>query len=478
MSDEALGMSESVEERASLGKSFQFLPWYRSKRHLAPLACFFAVFIMFITRFALSQAIIHISKLYSWNELQSAMVTYSFYLGYLATQVIGGYLSHRMGSKPVVAVGLLLSCVATCLFPFAAPIFSLVVVLRIITGLGQGVLYPAMTDLISHWVLPAEKSFIFNFSWSGGQAGTIFALGSYPYIADWTDSWKWPFYIYALFGVAWYLFWHFFIYSSPESHPKLGLLERSLLVQEKQLSCSSSSLSQAASSQKPPVPWMLLFKSPAIHALMCIYFSYCWTFYLLLSYLPSYLTYMLGYQNASQGLLAMTPYIGLWITLITSGYASDFLASHGIPLLRVRKLMVITGFVPSAVLLLMVSFYQGSDHDLFILICLFLIISLSGFAMAGFSPNPMDLSPTYAGIILSLGNIVGGSAGIFSLLFTGFMLHWGECGKAYPSSQQCQMAWACLFRVAGCVYCLGTIAWVAFVRVKPLNLSCQVAPSP
>ena len=446
-------------------------PWYRSKRHLAPLACFLAVFIMYITRFALSQAILEVSKLYAWNEHQAAMVTYSFYVGYLSTQVLGGYFSHRLGSKPVVTVGLLISCLMTCLFPLVADKLYLVVILRVLTGVGQGVLYPAMTGIITQWVLPSERSFVFNFAWSGGQAGTIFALGSFPYFAFWTGSWKWPFYIYAFFGFIWYLFWHFFIYSSPEEHPNLDIRERSLL------QASKVPISSVINADKDPVPWLLLLKSPSIYVIMSIYFSYCWAFYLLISYLPNYLTYVLGFKEASQGLLAMTPYIGLWLAILASGYLSDILSSNGMSLLSVRKLMVSLGLFPSACLLLILSFFQYSEFYLYNMVSLFLIITISGISMAGYSPNPMDLSPAYAGIILSLGNVVGGSAGIFSLLFTGAMLDWGECGKNFPPSESCLIAWSWLFRVSAGMYLLGNLIWHIFARVKPLNLTAQNSAS-
>ena len=413
------------------------IPWYKRKRYLPPLACFLAVFMMYITRFALSQAIIYVSKYYNWTESQSAMAAYSFYVGYLMTQILGGYCSHLYGSKPVVSIGIGVSCLATCLFPLLAFNFPMVIVLRMLTGIGQGVLYPAMVELLSHWILPSEKSLVFNFAWSGGQAGTIFALGSYPYIAAWTD-WKWPFYIYALIGVAWFLLWQFFIYETPDKHPGLNPREKALLDRHQDRGRSNSGSGPEVSRK---VPWLALLSSPSLYVLMSIYFTYCWTFYLLISYLPLYLTYVLGYEGASQGLLAMSPYIGLWICLIVSGLFSDYLIRTGMPTIVVRKLMVIIGLFFPACLMIILSYYQDPSSHFFILVSLFCIISISGFSMAGYSPNPMELSPTYSGIITSLGNIVGGSAGIFSLLFTGFMLKWGQCEKSFPPSDQ---NWSCL----------------------------------
>jgi MFS family permease len=350
--------------------------------------------------------------------------------------------------------------------------------IKLLTSFGPFT-YFNWNELLSHWILPNEKSLVFNVAWSGGQAGTIFALGTFPYLAYWARSWHVPFYIFAALGIPWALFWIYCIFDTPASHPRLNPREKILLATKQDRRQSSHGVSGPnGQSQSPPVPWLALLTSPPLYVLMCIYFTYCWTFYLLISYLPMYLTYVLGYQGASQGLLAMAPYIGLWISLVVSGLFSDHLIKSGLAVIVVRKLMVFLGLAIPAIVMLLLGFFQSTQSPFFILVALFIIISMSGISMAGYSPNPMDLSPTYAGIITSLGNIIGGSSGIFSLFFTGYMLDWGGCTRSYPPTPQCLAAWSWLFAIGAGFYLLGTAVWLLFLSVSPLKLSPEETKPP
>ena len=60
----------------------------------------------------------------------------SFFYGYILTQIPGGYLAGRYGSRHVIGVGLLVTSILTILTPFAAELHvGALMALRAVEGL-------------------------------------------------------------------------------------------------------------------------------------------------------------------------------------------------------------------------------------------------------------------------------------------------------------------------------------------------------
>ena len=71
-----------------------------------------------------------------WSKQLRGHVLSSFFYGYIATQVFGGWLASRYGGKHVFGTAILLTVVATILVPVAARAHVvLLVALRVIMGL-------------------------------------------------------------------------------------------------------------------------------------------------------------------------------------------------------------------------------------------------------------------------------------------------------------------------------------------------------
>ena len=104
------------------------------------LLSFFASWSAYLVRICLSQAMLPMSNIFGWTESQQGHLFSAFYYGYFVTQIPGGWLSQRFGSKYVILTGILGSCLINALVPFAAhQSFTAVLVLRGLVGLVQGV---------------------------------------------------------------------------------------------------------------------------------------------------------------------------------------------------------------------------------------------------------------------------------------------------------------------------------------------------
>ena len=86
---------------------------------------------------------------FNWSPFDQGLLLSGFYIGYLLTQILGGYLSDRFGGKHVVSVSLLVSSIFTAFIPSMARWnkYALLVV-RIIIGCTHGPFYPCWLSLI------------------------------------------------------------------------------------------------------------------------------------------------------------------------------------------------------------------------------------------------------------------------------------------------------------------------------------------
>lgn len=83
-------------------------------------------------------------KEYSWSQQTSGLVQSSFFWGFIATQLPGGYLADKYGGKQVLFAGALITATMALLTPVAAGSgLNALYVVRTLLGAGQGFTLPA-----------------------------------------------------------------------------------------------------------------------------------------------------------------------------------------------------------------------------------------------------------------------------------------------------------------------------------------------
>ena len=126
---------------------------------------------------------------------------------YLFTQFAGGVLSSRFGAKAVLGYGILGSAVANLLTPLAvAQSWETAVVLRALSGVFEGVTFPAMNVLWSKWAPPLERSRLCGNALAGCYLGSFAALPIWGALCS-NGHWEWTFYVGGGSGVAWTALW-------------------------------------------------------------------------------------------------------------------------------------------------------------------------------------------------------------------------------------------------------------------------------
>ncbi len=105
-----------------------------------------------------------------WDGYVQSIVLGSYFYGYLITQVPGGRLAELFSGKWVFFIAVMMNIFPTLLSPMAAYAhWSVLVVLRVIEGLGGGVTFPSMNVLISKWAPKEERSTLTSICYGGLQ---------------------------------------------------------------------------------------------------------------------------------------------------------------------------------------------------------------------------------------------------------------------------------------------------------------------
>uniref|UniRef100_A0A1A9WUI3 Major facilitator superfamily (MFS) profile domain-containing protein n=1 Tax=Glossina brevipalpis TaxID=37001 RepID=A0A1A9WUI3_9MUSC len=371
---------------------------------------------------------------YEWTEEQQGRILSFFYIGYLIGHIPGGMLGDYFGFKWVLAGGLLWSVITVFLTPPTVYLTEHIglAILRIFTGLGQAVVFPNLSVMLSHWVPKHERGKLGALIMGGGQVGTVLAFTLSGIILH---SLKWPmvFYIFGIIGLTWCAIFVVLCYSDPVTHPFIKPSEREYLVAELGSHIERKVL--------PPTPWTAIFTSPKIYALLSAQIGHDWGFYILITYLPKYYNDVLNINIKENGFYATFPFIAMWISSIAHGAVADFLIKKEyMNITNVRKMMTSLGnyrtqiyeaigslTLPIAFLaavgpaiFLILGSYAGCHKALVITYFTCSLLTMGGY-YAGMKLTPIDLSPNYSGTIMAISNGTGALFGVVSPYLVGVL---------------------------------------------------------
>lgn len=385
----------------------------------------------------------HTASVYNWDSETQGWILSSFFYGYIVTQVPGGYLAGRFGPKWLMGLGILGTVIFTLLTPVAADLGAgYLIAVRVLEGIGEGVTFPAMYTMWAAWAPPLERSRLLTISYIGAQLGTVISLpvsGEIIYYLDWT----YVFYIFGAVGLVWFILWALLVFDSPNTHPRISEEERLYI---------TSSLKNELSTSASNIPWRAIVTSTPLLAIVVAHFSYNWTFYTLLTLLPTYMNDILGFSIQQNGFLSALPYMGCAVVAVLSGQIADYLRETcKYRTVVVRKAFSLIGMIGPAVFLVAAGF-TGCNYTLAVT---FLTISssLGGVSASGFNINHLDIAPSYAGILLGITNTFATIPGMV-----------GPVIARALTQQKTFEEWQIVFYIAAAINLFGAIFYTVFGR--------------
>uniref|UniRef100_A0A8C7KFG3 Sialin n=1 Tax=Oncorhynchus kisutch TaxID=8019 RepID=A0A8C7KFG3_ONCKI len=307
----------------------------------------------------------HTASVYDWDSETQGWILGSFFYGYILTQIPGGYLARKYGAKWLLGLGILGTVVFTLLTPVAADLGAgYLIAVRVLEGIGEGVTFPAMHAMWAFWAPPMERSRLLTIAYTG------------------------------IVGIVWFILWALLVSNTPSTHPRITEQERLYI---------TSSLNKELTLSGDHIPWGSILTSMPLWAIVVAHFSYNWTFYTLLTLLPTYMSDVLGFSIKENGALSALPYIGCGLLAVLGGQLADYLRENCFyRTVVVRKAFSLVGMIGPAVFIVAAG-YTGCNY---ILAVAFLSISssLGGIVASGFNINHLDIAPSYAGILLGITN--------------------------------------------------------------------------
>ena len=370
-----------------------------------------------------------------WSPDMQGLALSSFFIGYIATQILGGRLADKHGGKAVLGVGLLVWSAATLLTPPAvAAGFATLIVVRILMRVGEGVALPAVYSLYGRWVPGTEKARAIGLTYAAIPLGSVLALLITPAIVV-QFGWEWAFYSFGLLGVVWFAFWQPLITSHPADHPTISDAERELIAKD---------MVPGDMHQSPP--WRKLLSSSAVWAIIVAHFCANWGTYVLLAWMPTYVNRGLGVDFGAIGVLSAIPYAVAFAAFSLTGTLADRLLKIGWTPTRVRKFMQTIGFGGPCLMLFLVGYIESAPTAILLMSLgnLFLAFSAGGYAV-----NHLDVAPRFAGTLMGMSNTAGTIPGIVGVAVSGFILERTD-------------SWLLVFQVAAAVYLFGMLFYLKF----------------
>jgi MFS transporter, ACS family, solute carrier family 17 (sodium-dependent inorganic phosphate cotransporter), member 5 len=251
-----------------------------------------------------------------WDKKTQGLVLSAYFYGYISTQIIGGFLSFKLGASIVIGVSMLIGSVMTILNPIAANTSWIgIFVCRIILGMTHGVFWPGMSSLWANWAPPSERSRLVGLANSGSQIGNIVALplSGILCVYGFAEGWGSIFYIFGGLGVVWFVFWMLVTSKSPKEHRFIGEAEREYILSQ----------TNNTGAKLPPTPWLKIATSRSFIALVFAHFCSNFGTYLYLMQLPTYMKEVLKFNIKSNGTLSAAPYVLFWALIVGSSVIGD-----------------------------------------------------------------------------------------------------------------------------------------------------------
>lgn len=378
-------------------------------------------------RVVMSVAIVPMSASHGWSQSFAGVVQSSFLWGYLLSPIAGGALVDRFGGKVVMAWGVALWSLATLLTPWAATqSLPLLLAVRVLMGIAEGVAMPCMNNMISTWFPRTERSRAVGMTMAGFHLGSVAGLIISPTLLATRFGVKAPFVAFGLAGFVWLAFWLVAIASDPDRQPRISKEESQYIKRgyEKATTSLKNSNSVSASSRglsnsAVVPPFRLLLSKLPTWAIIVANFTNNWGYFIMLGWMPVYFNTVLGVNLRDAAWFSAVPWAMMAAVGFVAGASSDALVQSGVSVTTTRKIMQSIGFLGPAVALLGLNAVKS---PMVAAAWLTAAVGLSAFSQAGFLVNYQEIGPKYAGVLHGMSNTAGTLAAIISTMGTGLFI--------------------------------------------------------
>lgn len=358
----------------------------------------------------------------------------AFFWTYAFFQIVSGWLSDRLEVRWVYAVGFLIWTVATVLTGLVST-FAMFLILRLFLGVGESVTYPATSKILAAVVPEGRRGLANSLVDLGarvGPAAGIF-LGATLLTAGY--GWRPIFLLTGGLGLLWLIPW--------------------MLIAPRKLATASA----VSGPVQKGLSWAQLLRSRSVWGTCGGLCGANYSWYFLLTWLPTYLVKERQVSYGSLKFLGTLPFLLMVISSLSCGLLADRLISKGRSPVKVRKGFLVAGLSLTAVFMVGVLFPDGRLAIGSLMIACF---TFGIYASNLFALTQALAGAGAAGRWTGLQNACGNLAGIVSPMLTGWIV--GRTGT-----------FAVAFVCAGIACLAGAASFGLLVGNTPLTAPAQAA---
>ncbi|XP_058803237.1 putative inorganic phosphate cotransporter isoform X2 [Phymastichus coffea] len=386
-------------------------------------------------------------KAYHWNNSEQSLVLSSFFWGYVITQVPCGYFASTWSAQRLLSIGLLICGLLSIAIPLVVDDGGWIAVCACRMGMGlcQGCVLPGIQTLLARWVPPSERARLGTFAYAGGQLGTVITMPISGLLAGSSLGWPSIFYLFGALAISWATLFFVLGADEPNTCKKINDNER-LYIQE--------SLGKASGSQdkkKLRTPWNEIFTSLPMWALIIVHCGQNWGFWMLLTEMPTYMSDIVGFSIKSNGLISALPYLAMWLLSFPASWLSDYALRRGVTRGVIRKISNTIAHWGPALALIALCFVSANNQILPVVL-LIIAVGLNAGSLCGFQINHIDLSPNFAGTMMSITNCIASIIAIIAPIIVGYIV----------TDQKDVGQWQIVFYMSAFIYFLGNFIFIIF----------------
>ncbi|HSZ38646.1 MAG TPA: MFS transporter [Trebonia sp.] len=400
---------------------------------------FLSTLITYCDRVNISYLLPYFHSHFGWNDAELGLLSSTFFIGYTVFQIPAGIMADKFGGKRTLLGGSLWWSVFTILSALGTTV-PLMGAIRALMGSGEAANFPSDTYLTRHWAPQALRSRATGWNLSAIALGPLIATPITVWLLD-SYGWRSVFVFYGAVGLIWTVVWAWYARSRPEEHPAVSREELAKI----------TAVEPAVGRESLDSP----LRSRQVWGLTLSYFFLLYSFYLVLTLLPTYLEQARHFTTGSLALVATIPYAVAFVTMNCSGVLIDRLIRRGWPVGTARRTLIYIGLGGTAVFTALETIAPGAG------LAVALLSVALGFTGLCFSPYwalPIDYSPESPGLVSGLLNTSGNIAGIVAPAVTGVIV-------------TATGSWSIALFISAGLSVVGVIVLSAFSRRAPASVA-------
>jgi len=200
-----------------------------------------------------------------------------FAVGYALFQVPSGWIADRLGARKALTIVVTFWSMFTALTGTARNALQMLI-LRFMFGVGEAGAFPGATQAFFRWLPVKERGLAHGINFSGSRLGAAFSLFFMPWLIS-IIGWRWTFVVNGLIGVVWAAAWLIWFRDNPKDNKKINKAELDYIEQGRVSDFTTTIKASFAE----------IFTSLNMSLAMLQYFASNVTFFISLTWLPSYI---------------------------------------------------------------------------------------------------------------------------------------------------------------------------------------------